>query len=100
MLTPSLTVGLLPRFAAVVSFRFTARGLAASTNLTKKNFDKASLAEAWKLMRWKLLILTSLVTAIAGVGLALVVILGFYGSMKRLSTHELSLTLTFTIPLA
>ena len=51
-------------------------------------------------MRWKLLILTSLVTAIAGVGLALVVILGFYGSMKHLSTHELSLTLTFAIPLA
>ena len=51
-------------------------------------------------MRWKLLILTSLLAAIAGVGLALVVILGFYGSLKSLSTHELSLTLTFAIPLA
>ena len=51
-------------------------------------------------MRWKLLILTSLVAAIAGVGLTLVVILGFYGSLKNLSTHELSRTLTFAIPLA
>ena len=51
-------------------------------------------------MRWKLLILTSLLAAIAGVGLALVVIIGFYGSLKSLSTHELSLTLTFAIPLA
>ena len=51
-------------------------------------------------MRWKLLILTSLVAAIAGVGLALVVIFGFYGSLKSLSTHEVSASLTFALPLA
>jgi hypothetical protein len=51
-------------------------------------------------MRWKLLILTSLLAAIAGVGLALAVILGFYGSLKNLSTHEVSASLTFALPLA
>ena len=51
-------------------------------------------------MRWKLLILTSLAAAIAGVGLALVITLGFYGSLKNLSTHEVALLLTFAIPLA
>ena len=51
-------------------------------------------------MRWKLLILTSLVAAIAGVGLPLVVILGFYGSLKNFSTHAVALLLTFAIPLA
>ena len=51
-------------------------------------------------MRWKLLILTSLVAAIAGVGLVLVVILGLYSTLKNLSTHQVSLLLTFAMPLA
>lgn len=45
-------------------------------------------------MRWKLLILASLTAAIAGVSLALVVILGFYGSLRDLATHDLPFILT------
>jgi len=50
-------------------------------------------------MRWKLLILASLTAAIAGVSLALVVILGFYGSLRDLATHDLPFILTLAIPL-
>jgi uncharacterized BrkB/YihY/UPF0761 family membrane protein len=39
-------------------------------------------------MRWKVLILTSLVATVAGVGLALVIILLGYNSLDELLTHR------------
>ena len=50
-------------------------------------------------MRWKLLILASLIAAIAGVGLALAIVLVGYGSLKDLAAHNLLFRLTLTIPL-
>src|SRR5687768_13802832 len=50
-------------------------------------------------MRWKLLILASLIAAIAGVGLAFAVILVGYGSLRDLAVHNLPFRLTLTIPL-
>src|SRR5687767_8875619 len=50
-------------------------------------------------MRWKLLILASLIAAVAGVGLAWAVILVGYGSLRDLAAHNLPFRLTLTIPL-
>ena len=50
-------------------------------------------------MRWKVLILESLAAAFAGLGLVLFVILGLYGSLRVVATHELSLVLVSAIPL-
>ena len=50
-------------------------------------------------MRWKLLILASLIAAIAGVSLALTVTLLGYGSWRELAAHNLPFKLTLIIPL-
>jgi len=50
-------------------------------------------------MRWKVLILASLIAAIAGVLLAFAVILAIYGSLRDLATHNLLFRLTLMIPL-
>ncbi|MEO8436740.1 MAG: hypothetical protein ABI596_17715 [Pyrinomonadaceae bacterium] len=95
----SYSFGGLPPVAAlgILSSRFTVR---APRRTQVELLSPTRLrAEASKLMRWKLLILASLIAAIAGVGLACAVILVGYGSLRDLATHNLPFSLTLTIPL-
>jgi len=57
----------------------TLRGLAVNNSLAS--------GTRFQLMRWKVLILTSLAAAIAGVGLALIITLVFFNALQELLAH-------------
>ena len=51
-------------------------------------------------MRWKLLIITSIVAAILGAGGTLALVLGLMGSTRRLAAFDIYVLLIFLIPIA